>query len=530
MSGLPSALESSLSGSSGEHALRTYGRYEILGEIARGGMGIVYLARLSGEGGFSRLVGLKVMHPHLADQDGFARLMMREAKLAASIHHPNVVGTVDFGTHEGSYFMVLDYIEGTSLGHAVKAQPNAPPRLFLPCVIDALNGLQAAHGVVDYNGVPSPIVHQDVSPDNILVGIDGIARITDFGIAREVQQTTYAGNPKGKAAYMSPEQLTGRRVDERADLWSMGVVLWNLLTGEKLFHASTAAATIYNVLHAEIPLPSKTGVKPPPELDAVVMRALSRDQDERYASADEMAQALEEVGKKLGAIAPRAEVGKWIQASRPDELKRRREMVRRAGAAPAGGESLTPSGPLGRAIARMTSAASQPSGVTIALDDAALMTPGGTGSAPLGGVPIAPAKKGISRTSAIVLVLGVVGLAAWLALRQSEPAPSSSAAASDNSHAPVVTAPAPTLPSTSSPPVIEQPSVVAAPEQPPSEVELVVDKPLSPPPSAVSAPARNHLRARPSRAAQPPTNANTTVAAPAKPAVEMEANPYLRQE
>jgi len=497
--------------------VRIYGRYEILGEIARGGMGIVYLARLSGEGGFSRLFGLKVMHPHLAEQDGFARLMMREAKLAASIHHPNVVGTVDFGMHDGSYFMVLDYIEGMALGNALKAQPDTPARLVVLPVIDALQGLHAAHTLMDYDGQAVPIVHQDVSPDNILVGIDGIGRITDFGIAREVQQTTYAGNPKGKASYMSPEQLTGRRVDVRADLWSMGVVLWNVLTGERLFTAPTAAATIYNVLHQEIPLPSTVGRMPPPEFDEVVMRALSREQDDRFTSAAEMAQALEEAAKKIGAPATRTEVGKWIQVANPEEVKRRRDMVKRAGA-PSISITLSGSTPVGIAMAGTPHMGISTGDPTVA--DPAMIGQLTSGTVHTGQVAMAP---GFPRSIALASIILSMSVAAWVALR--EPLTTPAAAASGPPKGKQVTVqPVPVVK-----PAVQPPS---APPQAGEPSALVEANPAVP--AAPATPGRGDKpKAKPSRkptvAPHSVTSSQPSQPQP-KPVVQMEANPYLRQE
>jgi serine/threonine protein kinase len=315
--------------SSGE-SLQKCGRYEVLGELARGGMGIVYLARLSVEGGFSRVYCLKVMHPHLEQQEDFVEMMLSEAKLAARIHHPNVVSTVDFGLHEGRYYMVLDYVEGVSLGTAMRLAQQDATRLFIPCVQDALRGLHAAHTTTDYHGKPRPIIHQDVSPDNILLGVDGSARISDFGIALEARQSSPLQSPRGKASFMAPEQLMGKRIDVRADLWSMGVVLWNLLTGQKLFVAKSAGETFRHVLYADIPEPSSIAGPSVAAFDRVVLRALSREREDRYQNAEEMARELEKAAAAYGPLALRSEIGAFIQSTSRSELERRRDMLRRS--------------------------------------------------------------------------------------------------------------------------------------------------------------------------------------------------------
>src|SRR5689334_3881475 len=214
---------------------RLLGRYELIGELARGGMGTVYLARNAGEGRFQRLFAIKVLHPHLASDTAFIDMLGDEAHIAARLHHPNVVPILDLGKEGDLHYVVMEYIEGPALSTLLKRSPDhRPPELVVAIVIDALEGIHAAHTLEDDEGKEIRLVHRDVSPPNILVGSDGIGRITDFGIAKAEARisSTRPGMRKGKLQYMSPEQIRdGDMVDHRTDIWAVGAVLWNALTG-----------------------------------------------------------------------------------------------------------------------------------------------------------------------------------------------------------------------------------------------------------------------------------------------------------
>ena len=341
--------------------LRLSDRYELLHEIATGGMATVYLARARAEGvqGFERVVAIKVCHPHLRGEEEFTSMFLDEARLAARIHHPNVVSTLDVS--EGAYlYLVMEYIEGDRISGLIKAANKRGERVPVPIalriMIDVLQGLHAAHELKDAQGNPFNIVHRDVSPQNILVGVDGVSRITDFGIAKAEARLTITreGQVKGKMSYMAPEQLQSTGVDRRADVYAAGVVLWETLTGRRLFRADSDAETLNLVLNADVPAPSTViPAAPPPapeeettaqmpksipappappacitrELDAIVSRALERDPEKRFANAEVFADALENL-EGVRVASTRA-VAAYINELLVDQITRRRELLRR---------------------------------------------------------------------------------------------------------------------------------------------------------------------------------------------------------
>lgn len=309
---------------------RWLGRYEVLEEIAQGGMATVYLGRARGAANFERLVAVKVCLPHLRSDEEFAGMFLDEARLAARIHHPNVVATLDVGDEEALY-LVMEYIEGDKLSTLIKRasikRERIPIAVTARIMIDALSGLHAAHELKDSLGEPLRLVHRDVSPHNVLVGVDGIARISDFGIAKAEARATVTreGSLKGKMSYMAPEQLAGKPVDRRADIYAAGVVLWECLAGRRLFRADSEVETFNLVLQNRIQRPSELWPEVPPELDAVVLRALSLDPDKRFATAAEFAEALEDLPFK---IAPARAVAGSVEELLRDVLAQRRDIVR----------------------------------------------------------------------------------------------------------------------------------------------------------------------------------------------------------
>lgn len=275
------------------------GRYTILGRVASGGMATVYVGRQTGAAGFERIVAIKVCHDHLRRNAHFASMFLEEARLAALIRHPNVVATLDVSAGDPLY-LLMEYVEGGSLStlvrHAMRRGERLPIEVSLRIVMDALAGLQATHECKGPDGRPLGLVHCDVSPQNVLVGVDGTARITDFGIARAAAHLEEDdGVIKGKLAYVAPEQLSSEPVTERTDLFSMGVVLWELLTGHLLFRERTDAATVRAVLRRPIAPPSTVDPFIPSALDAIVLRALERDPAKRFGSALELLAALEQL-------------------------------------------------------------------------------------------------------------------------------------------------------------------------------------------------------------------------------------------
>lgn len=319
---------------SGSPIPRWLGEYDILGHLAQGGMGTVYFARRTGGGGVSRLFAIKVLHPHLAKDTEFIDMMMDEARLAALVHHPNVVPIVDYGTQDGLHYVVMGYVEGFSFSALLgTSRSGQAPRVVVSVMLDSLQGLHAAHTLAGDDGMPLNLVHRDVTPQNILVGVDGAARLTDFGIAKARARihTTQPGNFRGKVAFLSPEQiLDNGTIDRRSDVFSAGVVLWSALTGQRLFLGSSDAATLRNILDAQIPLPSTVGARPPAAFDSVCMRALERDPDARFASAEEMEEALREAAVTADCFGSHLEVADCVRAAFGDELAARRAVIREA--------------------------------------------------------------------------------------------------------------------------------------------------------------------------------------------------------
>jgi eukaryotic-like serine/threonine-protein kinase len=308
-------------------ARRAVGRYEVIARIGHGGMGSVYLARLTSETGFRRFFALKLLRQHLLDDAAAANNFLEEARLAGFLHHPNAVSVVDAGIDGTQPYLVMDYVEGGSLKQLVAAHPiGRPAELIVPIVLDALAGLHAVHTLTSDDGAPLNIVHCDVSPENLLVGVDGICRLTDFGVARR-QSAVGERLAHGKPGYLAPEQVLRRAIDRRVDVFTMGIVLYNTLTGIKLFDAGTVEETLERVCSEPIPPPSTVGLGPPPCFDFICMKALERDPNRRYATAEDMASELRRVALREGLLAPTASVAAWVRTCIGKELDQRRLLV-----------------------------------------------------------------------------------------------------------------------------------------------------------------------------------------------------------
>lgn len=301
-------------------------------------MGTVLLARVAGAGGFSRLYALKLLHKHLMYDSDFVDMLLDEARIAARIHHPNAVAIHEVGFNEShGYYLVMDYVEGVTLWDVNQQLGPASPgraKLCSRIVYDALLGLEAAHTLTDEMGRPLKVVHRDMSPQNILVGVDGIARVTDFGIAKAAARIsgTTPGQVKGKLAYMAPEQARGKELDHRVDLFAMGVVLWEMLTGQRLFKRAKDNETIDALLVKPIPTVHEIVPSIPEDLSAVVMQALVRDPQQRFGSARAMAVALEHAARSHQLLADAHEVGGWVRGTFSRAIDTRREAIRSAAA------------------------------------------------------------------------------------------------------------------------------------------------------------------------------------------------------
>jgi eukaryotic-like serine/threonine-protein kinase len=296
--------------------------------IAAGGMATVHIGRLRGAAGFSRTVAIKRLLPQFACNPEFEALFVHEARLVARIQHPNVVATLDVVADAGELVLVMDYVPGETLARlmlaAAACSERVPARIALAIVRDALSGLHAAHEARDRRGEPLDIVHRDVSPQNLIVGSDGVTRVLDFGIAKAATsiELTREGLVRGKAAYMAPEQLSGGAVTRRADIFALGVVLWEMLVGERLFPGGTRPE-LASGGDGRVTSPRERGAPIEPALDAIVMRALAPRAEERFETARQM---LEQISPSF-ELASREEVATWVAESASEDLKRRAALV-----------------------------------------------------------------------------------------------------------------------------------------------------------------------------------------------------------
>jgi serine/threonine-protein kinase len=309
--------------------VRVIGRYALHDEIASGGMATVHLGRLLGEAGFSRTVAIKRLHAQFAKDPDFVDMFIDEARLAARIHHPNVVSTLDVVARDRELFLVMEYIPGEALSRLYRTVVNRgeliDPRISVAVVAGFLHGLHAAHEARNEKGEPLDLVHRDVSPQNVLVGVDGIPRVVDFGVAKAAGrlQTTREGQLKGKLPYMAPEQVQGHEATRRSDVFAAAIVLWEMLTGRRLFDRPTEAAVMMAVLSADPPAPSSVLPGLSKELDRIALRGLARSPDDRYPTARAMALDLEAA---IDLALP-SEVGAWVQANAGTMLDARASRV-----------------------------------------------------------------------------------------------------------------------------------------------------------------------------------------------------------
>lgn len=309
-------------------------RFELIAELASGGMATVYLARLGGVAGFQRLVAIKKLHPHLAKEPDFIQMFLDEARLAARLHHPHVVPILEIGEGDDGYFLVMEYIEGDTLARllarSAQTGKRIPPSAAVRMVLDLLAGLHAAHELTDDEGRPLQIVHRDVSPQNVLCGVDGSVRLTDFGVARASSRltTTRTGQLKGKLSYMAPEQARGKDIDRRADLFAAGIVLWEALAMRRLFKGSGEAETLDRVLYEPIPKLRDANPEIPEAVEAVCMKALEREVDARHATAADFADRLEDAARAANLLGTHRDVAQHLEAVLGRNIAAHRDAMR----------------------------------------------------------------------------------------------------------------------------------------------------------------------------------------------------------
>jgi serine/threonine-protein kinase len=484
------------------------GRYALYGKIAAGGMATVYFGRMLGAAGFTRTVAIKRLHPHLAEEPDFVSMMIDEARLVARVQHPNVAQTLDVVAEGGELLIVMEYVAGESLARLLRAESQrqrlVPAPLASAVISGMLHGLHAAHMAKSDRGVPLGIVHRDISPHNVIVGVDGLARVIDFGVAKAAGriQTTRAGVVKGKLPYMAPEQLAGQDTSRLADIYAAGVVLWEMLTGRRMFKADDDATLLSQVLAGPQDRPRRWVPGLPAALDAVVMRALARDPAARFATAREMADAL------VRAVPPAlaTDVGAWVEdAARQvlDERSARLSDIESQSSQPVQPvaaslpPALPPPLPYSRPVPAppLASGVSQPSSIAIETQQ--------------GGA--APAQRG-KRTLVWLVAGGVAvaagGIALGFALRTGAPSQHGAAPPAAVSNVPAARPPPPAsvaaVPASASAssstiaPIVEAPSSVPAP----SAAPIAVPVPASPAP-VVTAARPTVAPARPSKPGTP---------------------------
>jgi serine/threonine-protein kinase len=297
-------------------------------------MASVHLARVDGLGGFQKWVAIKRIHSHLVEDESFVNMFFDEARVAARISHPNVATVFDLGRDGESYWIAMEYLHGEPLREAIRRteQPGAPmpPEIACRILADAAEGLHAAHELLGPSGEKLNLVHRDVTPHNLFVTYEGVTKVVDFGIAKFSSRmaSTRAGTLKGKIAYMSPEQVAGEPIDRRTDIFALGVVLWELTTGQRLFRMDSDLDTMAKVQECNPSRPSAIVRGYPIDLEKIVMKALSKNKNERYRSAREFSRALQSLLMRRGLFVASDEVAAYMQSLFADRIRKREEHLR----------------------------------------------------------------------------------------------------------------------------------------------------------------------------------------------------------
>jgi serine/threonine protein kinase len=401
------------------------GRYRLIAELAHGGMGDVYLGVAQGPMGFSKLMVIKMLRPALADDEQFLAMFLEEARLAARLNHPNVVQTVEVGNEGKRYFLAMEYLEGQSLQRMrtriAKDHP-FPLGPHLRMLVEALNGLHYAHELVDIDGNALHIVHRDATPHNIFVTYDGQVKVVDFGIAKAMDSSleTRTGELKGKIAYMPPEQASAQRVDRRADVFAMGVMLWEAAVGRRLWKGLNEIAIMHELITGHIPSAREVEPRVSPELDAICQRALAQNPNDRYATAADFANEIERYLHGIGDRTTSRDIGTMVSQSFEADRRELREIIDQQLRMLRQGSERLSMPKLPTALGQSSGSGSQAGGVTpsvpsIARPSAAQLdknaapsfTTGGTASA--AGVPIAPAPRtSLGMAAAMIAVAACV--------------------------------------------------------------------------------------------------------------------------
>jgi serine/threonine-protein kinase len=466
---------------------RRVGRYLVQDLIASGGMASVHIGRITGPAGFTRVVAIKQLHEHLSGDPEFVSMFLDEARLTGCVQHPNVVATLDVVMDQGELFLVMEYVLGGSLAQLMSGARRAGEPAALPVASSimggTLAGLHAAHEACTNRGQPLDIVHRDVTPHNILVGADGIARVADFGIAKAAARmhSTKEGKIKGKLAYMAPEQLRGGAVDRRTDIYSAGVVLWELTTSKRLFSGGDPAAVVGAVFRGPPSQPSAHRPEVPRALDDVVSRATAMDPVSRYATALDFLVDLE----RAVPPAPAHQVGAWVDSMVGPKLAELRKLAQEM---PTTSHAVTISVPPPTAVVPAPAAFPGP------------VQPSPAGLAPRLRLMASPSLR--SGVRALVLGVALAGGLAWAALHGRAKRPT---VRDESTRAQAVAPAAVALPSerAQSPAILTIPVATVTASAPPARPSRVSGRAtFAPPPSASPAPAP--LPPAPSASCDPP--------------------------
>jgi serine/threonine protein kinase len=316
-------------------ARRRLGKYVLLGRLGHGGMGKIYLAYHPGPAGIEKLLVIKRLHSHLTNDELLVSSFLDEARLSMALTHPNIVHTFDVGEVEGRYFMVMEHIDGQNLGvllRTAKRSGNYPPSdTWAGLFLSVLEGLHAAHTAHDARGRPLNIIHRDISPQNVLITYDGTPKLVDFGIAKAAMRIneTDAGVLKGKYAYMSPEQCEGHELDPRSDVFSAGIVLWEMLAGRRLYKSDSVLRSVERILHEPPISPVKVNAECDPALARVVLKALQKKPTQRFSSAEDFRDALEDVQRRQGSAFKKSMLRELMHTCFGDVMARQREVLDR---------------------------------------------------------------------------------------------------------------------------------------------------------------------------------------------------------
>ena len=476
-----------------------FGKYEILRRIASGGMAEIYLARASGIEGFEKLVVLKRILPQYADDEEFVSMFLDEARLAATLHHSNVVQVYDIGAVDGQYFLTMEFLhgqDGRQLMKAVAQRGGALPlEHALSIVMSVCSGLHYAHDQV-VDGKPLGLVHRDVSPQNVLITYDGGVKLLDFGIAHATSRLTQTrgSSLKGKVAYMSPEQCGGFPLDRRSDVFSTAILLWELTTGRRLFTGDSDFEVMRKLREDDPPRPSAVSFAYPLALERIVLKGLKRNRDERYASAEEMLLDLEAFAREARLPISALQLSRYMRELFKDQIdawnrQQRGEL-----------EPAAPPPPPGDEVARTETSVPGPAPPVMESDSAVPM--------------LAPRRRGRA-WAAVAVGLLVGSLATWIASRPAAPPPIAPAAS--------VAAPAQEaieLPTPPPPPTIARPEAPRFDAPRPAVARPAVASPAVARPAVAKPAVAKPAVARPDVAKPPVRKPDADKLAIHKPAVD----------